>query len=261
MTIKSDSYDLLKIREMIESPKDTYEIFQYGPALTFLHLNYFLKNYDRILNPTLYYFVDIANIMRVVLDSKDPNYKDSVKSINSIINRAMLRMDRYAECVENHGNRIIEGIQKKRKVKVKESAMLSYRPIVPYCGSLVRSEYSDLHQRDYIEMNDLYQVKQIMDQTIQDCIRDHLIEIMSMPREFIIETHTDLIQVINKYNKLSKDEIEIMRWILNYRIAIFMKYKIDNNPKATFNILNDCNIIRNGGKIDVKKWIESFEMI
>lgn len=253
------SYDLLKIREMIESNKDTYELYQYGPALTLSHTDYFLSSYSQISNPTLYYFVDIGSIMNAVLHSKDTRYKDAVQTIIVVINRALLRMDRYSDLVSTHGNRIIEGIRKKRKEQVNESAMLAYRPIVPYCGSLSKMEITDLHKRDYIEMDDLYQTRQIMDQMIQDCMRDHIVEIMSSPTQFIITNNTDLIKALKEYNKLSEKETEIARWILNYRIAIFMKYKIDSNPKATFNILNDCNIIRNGGKIDVKKWVESFE--
>ena len=258
MKKKNDTYDLLKMREMIVSPKDTYEIYQYGPPLTFTHNNYFLSSYNQIINPTLHYFVDIANIMRAVLDSNDPTYKDAVKIINAVINRSALRMDRFSECVKNHGNRIIEGIQKKRKENAKESAMLSYRPIVPYCGSLVKAEYSDLHRRDYIEMDDLYQVHQIMDQTINDCLCDHIIEIMSMPSKYIITNHTDMIQAIKDYNQLDENVSDVVRWILNYRLAVFMKFKNSDNLKATFNILNDCNKIHNGEKIDIREWMCSF---
>lgn len=262
MTKRNETYDLLKMREMIVSPKDTYEIYQYGPSLTFTHNNYFLRSYSQIINPTLCYFVDIANIMRAVLDTKDPTYKEAVKTINTIVNRAMLRMDRFTDCVKNHGNRIIEGIQKKRKEDVKESAMLTYRPIVPYCGSLVKSEYSDLHRRDYIEMDDLYQVRQIMDQTINDCLRDHIVEIMSAPSKFIITNRNDLIQAIKEYNQLDvvlgDNNLKSLRWVLNYRLAVFMKFKNDDNPKATFKILNDCNRIANGEKIDVKEWMNAF---
>lgn len=251
--------DLLKIREIVSSNKDTYDLYQYGPALTLQHTHYFLSSYSYLTNPTLLYFVDIANIMNAVLDSKDPKYKDAVQTINIVINRSLHRMDKYSDLISVHGNRVIEEIQKKRKEKVNESAMLSYMPIVPYCGSLCKSEIIDLHKRDYIKMDDLYQTRQIMDQTIQDCVRDHIVEIMSFPTQYIITNNTELVKSLKEYNKLSEKDTEIARWILNYRIAVFVKYKINDNPNATFNILNDCNTVCNGGKIDVKKWMEAFE--
>ena len=37
-----------------------------------------------------------------------------------------------------------------------------------------------------------------------------------------------------------------------------MKFKNSDNLKATFNILNDCNKIHNGEKIDIREWMCSF---
>lgn len=250
---------LERMRRMIESDKVTYEILQYGPNFALKYTQYFLDSYNQIQTPVLYYFVDIAQIINAVLESKSPRYSDAIRSILKIMQKSSSRMDRYSDFVSVHGSRIIDGIQEKRNSRVNESAMLAYRPIVPYCGSLIKSEITDLHKRDYIEMDDLYQTRQIMDQTIEDCLQDHIIEIMSDTYDWMINTVHNLIQVVGKYNKLSDEETEFYRWILNYRIAVFIKFNMDKNAKAIFNILNDCNIIRNGGKIDVKKWVESFE--
>lgn len=259
MNVNSRQFDLLRIREIINMEKDSYVLMQDGPDLTFNHLAYFLKSYEQIKNPLLYYFVDMSAIIHAVLDSNDPQYRDTVQVIYKVINRASVRMDLYADCVRNHGTRVIEGIQENRKEPVKESAMLSYRPIVPYCGSLVKYEYVDLHKRDYIEMDDLYQVRRLMDETIQGCLRDHIMNIMSFPMKWKITNHTSLVRAITEFNKMNEDDAAFYRWILNYRIAVFMKYKADQDPKATFNILNACNTMSNGGKIDVEKWISSFD--
>lgn len=253
------SFDLLKMREIITTEKDSYELLQNGPALTFYHLSYFLKSYEQIKNPLLYYFVDMSAIMHSVLDSNDPEYRKTVQTIFKVINRASARMDLYADCVRNHGIRVVEGIQENRKEPAKESAMLSYRPIVPYCGSLVKYEYTDLHKRDYIEMDDLYQVRRLMDETIQGCLRDHIMNIMSFSTKWEITNHTDLVHAITEYNKMEEKDAEFFRWILNYRIAVFIKYKVEPDPKATFNILNACNTMSNGGKIDVEKWVSCFD--
>lgn len=253
-------HHIVKARKLISSKEDIYDLYQYGPFLTMRDNYFFEEFYKEIKNPLLYYFTDMASILKRAMSYRITPCKKMKTEITNIINRSSYRYDRYADLVSKHGNQILTNIiEIQKKNHVMESAMLNYAPIVPYCGTIVKSEMLDLHQRDFVDLNDLYQTRSIMDQTIEDCLRDHIVEIMTNNHRYVITSNDDLINTLQHYNRIEDEkEKEVLRWVLNYRIAVFVKFKAKSNPKATFNILNDCNIIHNGGRINVAEVVERF---
>lgn len=246
-------FNLQMSRSLIESEKDNYNLYQYGPYLTMRNHEFFMNNYYEIKNPLLFYFIDMACILLTVESYWEKSCRKMKDEINQVLKRTSHRFDKYSDYVLKHGNEIITTIvSEQEKNHVFESAMLNYAPIVPYCGTIVKAEMSDLHQRDFVKLNDIYQTKRIMDQTIDDCLKGHIVELMTNSATYLITSKNELIKAIKCFNRMSDgDEKEINRWILNYRIAVYMKFTIDTDAKEIFNILNACNIIRNGGKINV----------
>lgn len=264
----NDGIDIRMIRKLISTKEDTYELYQYGPYLTSYRNDFFLKALWEIKNPLLLYFTDIARLINISNDHKDYSIRKMKEMICEVKHRAEKRYDKYSDLVVQYCDKVLTDISTiMRKGRVTESAMLNCAPIVCYGSAmLVKSEVSDLKkgdpnpiQQDLREINfmdiDLYKTKMMINETIENCLRDYIIPIIINSSKYIITNNQELIDVLKEYNGGMKSEID--RQILNYRIAVYMKYNVDTNGSLIFNILNNCNIIRNGGRIDINHAVES----
>lgn len=261
--------NIMMARRVLPSTSDNYELHQYGPYLAVHKNQFFLNEYNQIKHPLLLYFVDIAEMLIICSSYEDYSIRKMREMIYDIINRSKKRIDKYSDLVETHGLAILNSIkEEEKKENVNESAILSCAPIVCYGnGMLVKSEVSDLkkgtpnpdnddlHTKDFRE-TPIHEVKMQVDEMIEKCLRDHVVEILMYNDKYIIRDGQKLIDVMKGFNRETRAEYE--RWILNYRIAVYMKYNIDKEGRIIFNILNDCNIIRNGGRLDIEQAVKSF---
>ena len=252
------------IRELIASEKDTYIMYQYGPFLAMYNTEIFEEYYDEIKHPLMRYFVDMAKIVRLVTAFlTTPHSIITKKKLINIINEASTHTDRYADLVVKHGTNILHVIieeskkcQREKGIGI-ESTILNCAPIVPYCGVIVKSEIADLYQGNMIDPDDLYQTRRALDQVIEDSLQNHIVEILSHYGAYMIADDIQLSHAIANFHEMkdSDPQKEVLRYVLNYRIAVYAKFNESLDAKKLFKIISDSNTICNGGRINVSEML------
>lgn len=266
-------YPLFYLSDMLENPSNSFLLYQYGPYLLMRESekSKILANDIKLLyvkNPIIAFMIDMTEILKSV------NSKDTIGNVKEQILNVILRLphhlDEYTSKTKEIGYEIIKNIQDiQYNNKTLESAILNYSPIVPYSGTIKKS---DIQTTDLIELN-----YNELDFLIKSYLKDNIIDILLHKEDFIsVDTYNsdymlkenESINIDLSYDimKLYQDNSSIPKSVKIYFTLVYLRYVIPEDKfhdalKTLIKINTTYNKIIKGEEVNVMEAVETFSKL